>query len=100
MSELNQSSVSSDTVSRGVARDIAKLLLCLVILAGAFAAYWVYPYPSGSRPSMGGFIALFFREALLFAFFGVAGLAVGGLAAVRSIARLLSKPVRTTGAPK
>lgn len=100
MSELNPSPVSTDTLSREAARDIAKLLLCLVVLAVGFAAYWVYPYPGGSRPSIGGFIALFFREALLFAFFGVAALAVVGLAAVRSIARLVSKLIHTTEAPK
>jgi len=80
---------SSGTEKSGIAKDIALLLVPLVILAGAMSAYWLYPFPGGKHPSIWGFIALFFREALLLAFFGVIGLVLLVTAMAGAVYRLI-----------
>ena len=77
-----------DRAPSSAAADVAWLLLALIVLAGAMVMYWNYPYPGDHRPDFFGFVALFLREALLLAFFGIIGLLLLGLAVVRSSVRL------------
>lgn len=81
----------SPTPSAGVAKDIALFLVAVVVMVACMVAYWSYPFPSGDRPDIWGFIALFFREALLLAFFAAVALFVLAVALVGALIRLVSK---------
>jgi len=52
--------------------------------------YWSYPFPSGKRPDAWGFVALFFREALLLASFAAVALFAVAVAFLGAVVRLVS----------
>ena len=76
--------------SPSLAKDAAQLLVALIVMAGAMSLYWLYPFPSGHKPDVWGFLALFFKEVLLLAFFAGCGLLLLIAVAIRSLVRLTS----------
>jgi hypothetical protein len=83
----------SDSSTQGVstAKDVLVLVAALLVMVACMVGYWSYPFPDGKYPDASGFISLFFREALLLAFFAVTALFVLVVAVVGAALRLASR---------
>ncbi|MGM9485566.1 hypothetical protein ACS5PN_30535 [Roseateles sp. NT4] len=82
-----------DSSTHGVstAKGVLVLVAALLVMVACMVGYWSYPFPNGKYPDVLGFIALFFKEALLLAFFAVTTLFVLVVAFVGAVLRLASR---------
>ena len=79
------------TPSAGAAKEIAMVLVAVLVMVACMVSYWSYPFPNGKYPDIWGFIALFFREALLLALFALFALVVLVAALLGAVIRLFTR---------
>ena len=76
------------------AGSLASVLLACLVLVGMMLCYWYYPFPSGKRPDVVGFVVVWLKEIVAVALGLVALVAI----AFTSVARRLRERKRRNNA--
>lgn len=59
--------------------EIVGLVLLVIVMLGIMVGFYYYPWPHGGRPTVGEFIAFFFRELITIIVLAVAVVTAGAL---------------------
>jgi len=57
----------AESRQRPETKGLVPLALSVLVLLGLMLAYWSYPFPSGKRPDVSGFVVFWLRELIALA---------------------------------